>query len=171
TLSFAVQLNRSECATVQAIAPDTLILGGQLSAGKGMRYQARLRVLPEGGAVRAEGDHLRVEGAHAVTLLLAAATDYRQQPPAYRGYPYEEACRARIDAASKRSYAALLAAHVADYQRLYQRVSLDLGHTEADAQPVVDTKGAFRYSPPALPRVPARRNGTQPRAAATRFPP
>ena len=45
--------------------------------GKGMRFEAALQAVAEGGRVRADGVSLRIEGARAVTLFIAAATGYR----------------------------------------------------------------------------------------------
>ena len=45
--------------------------------GKGMRFEASLQAVAEGGRMQAEGGALRIEGARAVTLLIAAATGYR----------------------------------------------------------------------------------------------
>ena len=44
--------------------------------GQGMRFEAFARVLAEGGKVRPVDQRLRVEGAKAVTVLLAASTGY-----------------------------------------------------------------------------------------------
>ncbi len=109
---------------------DTLILSARAWNGKGMRYEARLKIIPEGGKVRAKGQTLEVRGAKAVTLLLAADTDYRGDDPT-------AVCDDRIGKAAAKSYADLLAAHIADYQSLFHRVQLDLGHTEAATRPVV----------------------------------
>lgn len=97
--------------------------------GKGMRFEARVEALAEGGKVSAAAGRLQVSGAHAVTLLIATATGYR----GYDRLPDKSAdaiaaeCRGRLAAASARSIAELKSRHVADYQRLFRRVSLDLG--------------------------------------------
>lgn len=41
-----------------------------------MAYHAALRVLPEGGSVTVTNGELAIARADAVTVLLAAATDY-----------------------------------------------------------------------------------------------
>lgn len=122
-LSFTAALTRPERATVSTAAGPEVVLSGQLPDGRGpngMRFIARLRALPDGGQITASGGGLRVHGADAVTLLLTAATDYR-------GRAYERGTTDQLDAAAKKPYAALRAAHVADYQRLYRRVAFTLG--------------------------------------------
>ena len=53
----------------------------------GLTFAARVRVVTEGGRAGAADRQggLRVEGATAARLYLAAATDYRPRPPDYRG--------------------------------------------------------------------------------------
>ena len=73
-------------------------------------------------------DGLRVTNADAVVLLLALATDYDGNPAATK-------CQQQITAASAKSYGALASGHVADYQRLFNRVTLDLGAATLGALP------------------------------------
>jgi alpha-L-fucosidase 2 len=80
----------------------------------GVRFAAVLRIRQEGGG--------------AVTLFLGAATDYAG------GEPLEEA-RARVQAASTRSFAELRARHEEEHSALFHRVSLDLGGGEREATP------------------------------------
>ncbi|MCX7013761.1 MAG: hypothetical protein NTW86_14605 [Candidatus Sumerlaeota bacterium] len=98
-----------------------------------MRAIARLRVCVEGGTLSPQGgDTLRVEGADAVTLLVAAATDYLPKPPAFRGNPYEKVTADQLAAAAGKSYEALKAAHLAAHQELFRRVRLTLGQSNVE---------------------------------------
>jgi len=122
-VSVDALLDRPADATVRAESPDTLSLRGQATQnGKhaGVRFDARLRAIPEGGSVSLIEGGLRIQGADAVTLLLTARTDYRDRDPT------RQAVR-ELAAASRLSYAKLRTAHIADHQRLFRRVSLDLG--------------------------------------------
>jgi alpha-L-fucosidase 2 len=96
--------------------------------GKGMRFETALRAVAEGGRVRAEGSRLRIEGAKAVVLLVAAGTGYRgyDRDPSGSAAEVAAACGRQLEAARRQGYTALRAAHVADHQRLFRRVSLDL---------------------------------------------
>lgn len=89
---------------------------------QGMGFQTRLRVLHEGGDVAADGQGLRVQGADSATLLLSAATGFR-------GWNQSSAPIADASAAlhSPKPYATLLADHEHDHQRLFERVTLNLG--------------------------------------------
>jgi len=132
-LSFAATLGREEDARARVVAPDRVALAGEaIARGErhrderrvGVKFQALLQVLPEGGRVRAEGDELVVENADAATLLVAAATDVRHRDPAAR-------CARDLHASAK-PYSQLRAAHVADHERLFRRVTLDLAAPAPD---------------------------------------
>ncbi len=105
--------------------------------GKGMRFEACARVIPEGGSMRVASGALRVEGARAVTLLIAAATGFRgfDRVPDRTAAELAAECRARLEAASKKGYAALRSAHIADHQRLFRRLTLTLPKTAAADSP------------------------------------
>ncbi|HNT87639.1 MAG TPA: glycoside hydrolase N-terminal domain-containing protein, partial [Candidatus Hydrogenedentes bacterium] len=107
---------------------DTLAMSGHVWGDRGMAFTALLRVVHEGGVLRAVEDGIELEGADAATVLLAAATDYRGENP-------ETTSKRQLDLAAAKSYAELRAAHVADYQALYRRVSLDLGDSGASGLP------------------------------------
>jgi alpha-L-fucosidase 2 len=93
-----------------------------------MRFEASALVSAEGGTVRATGQRLRVGNARVVTILIAVETGYRgyDRAPAGSAAEIAAACRKRLEAARRRTYAALLAAHAADHQRLFRRVTLEL---------------------------------------------
>jgi alpha-L-fucosidase 2 len=104
-----------------------------------LRFEARVRVRPEGGTRRASGDALIVRDADAVTLFIAAATSYRT----YDDVSADPAARvaSALDPASRKSIDALRAANVRDYQRLFNRVTLDLG--ASTSQPTAERVRAF----------------------------
>ncbi len=113
-------------ARTKAIAPDTLALTGQVEAG-GLRFESRLRVVSTGGRTTVDDNGLALAHADAVTLVLTAATSFRNfedisADPAER-------CSAVMNRVAGRTFDDLLAAHLADYRRLFGRVSLDLGRT------------------------------------------
>jgi alpha-L-fucosidase 2 len=108
-LPIAMSLRREKDDKVIAIDSD-LVLGGQLDGGHGqggMKFAARART---------NG------GEHSVTILAAAATDYRARD-------FDKAIGRQLDAAAALTYDQLRARHVADHRKLYDRVKLDLGTT------------------------------------------
>jgi alpha-L-fucosidase 2 len=124
---------------------------GQLKDGRqgsrGVRFAARLRVIPTSGTVGLKGGIVRVRGADEVVLLLTAATDIR----AFAGRKVDDARKAAaadLERASAKSYAALWRDHVADYRRYFNRVALRLGPAGQDgpgaARPMPARLRAFR---------------------------
>jgi len=91
-------------------------------------FEVRLRVLPDGGTLACEGDSLIFTGCDSLRLLLAADTNFVQdRNRGWRGeHPHERVC-ARIECAAGVGWSELLAAHVADYQALFQRVRWNPG--------------------------------------------
>jgi alpha-L-fucosidase 2 len=115
----------------------TVVLKGRNREAQGipgaLTFQARARVIAEGGRTQAADAAVTVTGANAVTVLVAAATSYRSYKDV-SGNP-EAIATSQIGAASAKSFAALRAAHVAEHQRLFRRVQLDLGTTDAASLP------------------------------------
>lgn len=110
----------------------SLTIAGTLE--NGMAYQATLTLRTEGGSVSTDSDHLgavlRLENADGFTLLLAAATNYsNKRETQWKGE--DPALRVKRSlTAAPRSYRTLLNRHLQDYQRLFGRVSLELGRSE-----------------------------------------
>jgi alpha-L-fucosidase 2 len=92
--------------------------------------EAQVRVLHDGGSVKAVGDSITFENCNSLTILLGADTSYlNQRDKGWRGEHPHQRVTADLDAASKRSYDELLSEHVKDYQSLYGRFALSLGET------------------------------------------
>ncbi len=134
-VSFEAMLDGGDLpARVRAVDTRTLAIRGDAREKKhsdgnaGVTFESWVRVLTEEGRVETEGERLDVEGANAVTLLIAANTTFRDQDPAAR-------CAAQIDAALRKPFAQLRQAHVADHRALFERVDLDLGGRYAARRP------------------------------------
>lgn len=116
------------------------LVSGQLDL---LHYEAQAVVKAEGGTVRTEDGRLIVSGADAVTVVLAAATDFDLSSPTYicgdeRGL--HARVSARVERASALAYKRLRARHVEDYRRLFGRVELEL----ADTVPAMTTDELLR---------------------------
>jgi alpha-L-fucosidase 2 len=132
-LSFTAALDSPHpSAHTRAVGTDQLALLGQVEKD-GVKFEARLHVLADGGQVSARDGGVAVEGANSATLLLAAATSFRN----YRDVGADPAgrCAAALKAVAGKSFDALLTAHEADHRRLFRRVALDLGPGGADDLP------------------------------------
>jgi alpha-L-fucosidase 2 len=100
-----------------------LVLRGRVQPD-GLRFESRVRVLATGGTVRPDGTALVIENADSTTLLLVAATSFKTFED-ISGDP-ATLCVDYLANLAGRDYAALLATHTADHQRLFRRVSLVL---------------------------------------------
>ena len=121
-----------------------LTLTGLVQAD-GLRFESRVQVQASGGAIVENGNALMIEKADSVTLLLAAATSFKN----FQDISADPAKRCEDDLAklSKRSYDDLLAAHIADHQKLFRRVSLDLGRTDEAKLPTDERQRQLKTSP------------------------
>jgi alpha-L-fucosidase 2 len=105
-----------------------LVISGALKSN-GLKYGVALLLIPQCGAVRADGDALTFEGDCAVIFVLAARTNYRMRYPDYRDGGADPAALAVQDAnaAAAKQYSMLARRHGEDYHPLFERVKLDLG--------------------------------------------
>jgi alpha-L-fucosidase 2 len=93
-------------------------------------YEAQMVVLNDGGTIEAKEGRIFFKNANALTILLAAGTDYvNQRGRKWRGEHPHAAITERLAKAATTPYADLLAAHERDYQALFHRLALDLGKT------------------------------------------
>lgn len=96
------------------------------------------------GAIHYEARTATIPDPTGVTLILAAATNFKN----YRDVSADPHARveATLSAAKAKGYAALRAEHLADYQRLFRRVTLDLGTSPAAQLPTDERIRNFAHS-------------------------
>ncbi|QFY07758.1 glycoside hydrolase family 95 protein [Nonomuraea phyllanthi] len=109
------------------------ISGDMEGVAGSVRFLALARAVVEGGSVSSSGGTLQVRSADSATVLISIGSSYRNWRDA--GGDYQGIARSHLDAAVSRTYDDLRGRHVADYQRLFGRTTLDLGRTAAADQP------------------------------------
>ncbi|MEU8151019.1 glycoside hydrolase N-terminal domain-containing protein [Nonomuraea sp. NPDC048901] len=109
------------------------ISGDQRGLAGKVRFLALARAVAEGGSVSSSGGTLQVRSANSVTVLISIGSSYVNYKDV--GGDYQGIARRHLDAAAGRTYDDLRGRHVADYQRLFGRTTLDLGRTSAADQP------------------------------------
>ncbi|MPQ44646.1 glycosyl hydrolase family 95 catalytic domain-containing protein [Clostridium tarantellae] len=126
-LSFNVRNEGThEGQDVITVENNTIKLRGTLT-NNGMNYESQIKVLNEGGTAIGENNKVRVEDANAVTIIMAAGTDYANVYPEYRGEDPHEGVTNRINNAIEKGYESLKERHLKDYKELFNRVELNLG--------------------------------------------
>ena len=101
-----------------------------------LQYEAQVAVLHDGGTTSVDGGKISFKNANSVTLLLAAGTDFVQdRKQGWRGALPHAAVTARLEAAEKKDYTALLAEHLRDYQNLFDRLTLSLDGAKSATVP------------------------------------
>jgi alpha-L-fucosidase 2 len=131
---YEIKLDNPHVEISRQFQGQELVVKGQVK-DNGMGFASHLRIRHKGGTLRARAGVLHVTGTRALTLLLTAATDYTPDYPHYRGRDFQLVNRQTLDRVKVKAEEALLADHVADYQGLFNRVTLDLGQTPAARRP------------------------------------
>lgn len=136
SVSFTATLTREQDSKTRTEGGNRVIVEGEaIARGErhsmerkvGVKFCGILHVKPEGGRVRSDGANVVVEKANAVTLIFAAATNFREKDPAAK-------CNEYLAAAARKPYTKLRADHAADHRRFFRRVQFDLA-TQGPNQP------------------------------------
>ncbi len=91
-------------------------------------YEAQVLILNDGGSVKTADGRITFDGVNSLTIFINAGTDYvNQRSRGWRGEHPHARISAQLKQAVGTSFKKLLAAHVADYQKLFDRVTLKLG--------------------------------------------
>ena len=174
-INFTASLTTPQKATVATEDSGTLVMRGENGDSSGikgkLKFQARVRVLANRGKTTIEKGRIVVTDADSAMLLIAAATSY-QSFKDISGDP-ETLTKASLNGALKKSFKKLRADHIREHQRLFHRVAIDVGITDAarlptDQRPVKFLEGAdphlaalyFQYGRYLL--ISSSRSGTQP---------
>ncbi len=143
-LTFTVKLNSPHPdAQTLVVANMSLMMRGQLheymdrrskrKKPSVLKFAAWLGCQAQGGKARAGDETLEVENADSATLVLAAATSFRN----FRDVSADpkQRCDDTIGALRARDYDVLRQGHVDDHRRLFRRTALGLGTGDVAEQP------------------------------------
>jgi alpha-L-fucosidase 2 len=145
---------------IEAVLPDEVrVIGhnGDLVSRDGktvyvkgaLTFESRAQVRAQGGKIVAADGRVSVSGADEATIFIAAATSYKKYQDV-SGDP-DVLCRDYLQRVAGKSYVNLKSDAVADHQRLFRRVTLDLGTTAAAQEPTDERIRNFsKQSDPAL---------------------
>jgi alpha-L-fucosidase 2 len=128
---------------VRRVDGSTLELSVQVKDGA-LRGVSQLRVLSCDGRVSVTDGGIEVTGAREVVLCLAAGTNFRNRQDV--GADPMEPVRKAWQALSGKSYGDIRSAHVAEYRRHFNTMSIDLGRSPNEALPTDERLEAFATS-------------------------
>ena len=141
-IRFSARLESAHAgAQILALGANQLSMQGAV-ADSAIRFEARLAAFPEGGKLAVKDGRIEVSGANAVTLVLSGATNFKN----YKDVSGDPQARnnAVFAALRGKKYETLREEHVADHQKLFRRLHLDLGVTHAARLPTNERIAAFR---------------------------
>lgn len=140
---------------------DTITMSGSLKHN-GMKFAGKFKVVADGGTMDAANDEnyalasnpkdngsITVTGANEAYIIVSLATDYVSDfdKDYSTGETLAQLCDrvgGVVDTAAAKGYDKLLADHEADYQELFDRVSLDIGGTFPDSTPTDELMKTYR---------------------------
>jgi alpha-L-fucosidase 2 len=105
------------------------VMYGDELDGLGTRFETRIRIQVDGGSVKANGDTIDVKNANRVALILTSGSSFNgfDKSPSKQGAEQSAQAKKALAAASAKRYEDLRDAHIKDYRKLFDRVSISLG--------------------------------------------
>ncbi|MBF9133771.1 glycoside hydrolase N-terminal domain-containing protein [Plantactinospora sp. S1510] len=137
SITFSATFDSPQRTTASSPDATTIAIDGISGNMEGIngsvRFLALANATATGGTVSSSGGTLRVSGATSVTLLVSIGSSYVN----YRTVngDYQGIARTRLNAARNVNHDQLRSRHLADYQALFNRVTISLGRTSAADQP------------------------------------
>jgi len=136
-INFTATMTSPQRASMTTERGDTLLLRGQNGDAFGiqgrLKFEVQTRIVLNEGNALVQSAGIAVRNATSVLVLIAAATNYRSYKDT-SGDP-TKLSTAYIQQAQGKSFAQLRDAHIKEHQRLFRRVDLNLGMTEAAGLP------------------------------------
>ena len=125
SIAFRASVDRPADFSVTVRGQNKLILREGTDHKDQIRFAGESLFLPAGGSVRADGSGIVVEAADSVTILIAAATDFKGGP--FAGGDPEVQCERVLSSARKRTAEQILHRQEALYEPQFRRMALHLG--------------------------------------------
>ncbi|MEN8203680.1 MAG: glycoside hydrolase family 95 protein [Bacteroidota bacterium] len=127
-INCSLELSRPGEGEVLIMDNNLITMKQRMAGENGLLIEARLKVINTDGHTHVEGKKLLIHGARKLELRLFAGTDYRGNDPCAD-------CDRCMAHSVKCNYNRVLTDHVKEYQKLYNRVSLDLGASATSGLP------------------------------------
>jgi alpha-L-fucosidase 2 len=101
----------------------------------GLNFAGYLKVIAEGGTVsKSDNSTLSVNGADSIVIIMSVGTNWKSDPTTEYNYFEDDLPIYKVEdwvnAAVEKGYDTLYNEHVADYKKLYDRCSINIGAVE-----------------------------------------
>lgn len=115
---------------------------------RGMRFTLLVKAVSKDGKISTDTSGISISNASDITLYLSAATSFNgfDKCPDKNGKDENKTARQYLDRALRKNYPAVLAAHLADYQKYFSRVSLTLNNGDSSKLDVPTDQRLELYS-------------------------
>ena len=124
----------------------TINMKGKANYPIRLDYEAQVLVLNEGGSLQAADGKISFKGCDSLLIFLSADTNYLNQRDKRwkQAHPHQK-INDNLDKASTRAFDALRQEHIADYQSLFHRLSLNLGQSPESVHKMTTAKRLDAY--------------------------
>ncbi|MBQ9885950.1 MAG: glycoside hydrolase N-terminal domain-containing protein [Lachnospiraceae bacterium] len=136
-----IYVNSEQTNKTVSVSGNTITMTGQPADQRadGLKFAQQIKVIPQNGTLTQIYNGVRVSGADSVLIVMSCGTNYVQCTDATFNYFSNEnpltAVANRVNSAVSKGYNALLAAHLADYKALFNRVDVSFGSTTLPSKP------------------------------------
>ncbi len=146
SVTFTATLDRPSDVDVKTNGNSELIMSGTTNdfekvKGNLLRFETKVKVVTTGGTSSAADTALNISGADAAIIYISMATNFINYNDI--GANADERVNKYLRNALDKSYDQILKDHIADYQKYFRRVSLDLGVTDSVKNPTDIRLGQF----------------------------
>lgn len=136
-INFSVSMDRPAAVEITAEGNDKLGMAGITSTHEGikgaLKFQSLIKVIPEAGSITSSDLALHVQNANSATIYISVATNFKN----YEDISIDQVQKAEdfLQAAIKKPYEEARNNHIKVFQKMFNRVTLDLGTTDAIRKP------------------------------------
>ena len=132
-INLTLGLTSSHSKQQIKVIDETLILSGngepkENKEGK-VEFYTKVKPVISGGEVEATGKELGIKNSDEVTIYITIGTNFKNYKDLSDNA--EKNAKADLDAVLTKSYGGVRRAHIKEYKNYFDRVSLDLGKTDA----------------------------------------
>ncbi|WP_044201472.1 glycoside hydrolase family 95 protein [Echinicola pacifica] len=137
SITCNVQMTSPHDNAMARVRGDQLTLSGESQTHDHQRgsvkFQGRIKPINKGGELVVKDGLISVQEADELLLYISIATNFKNYKDL--SVEYEKKSEAILEAALQQDYSTIKSAHTSYYRQFYDRMSIDLGSSEAMANP------------------------------------